>query len=351
MITQRELAHQADRPATLVKNLETHRITHLPVLVIHVHSSCNCRCVMCDIWKTSEIRALQLSDLAPHVASIRQLGARWVVFSGGEPLMNRALPELCRVLQRERIHLTLLTTGLLLKKYAHEVAGSFDDVIVSLDGPQPVHDTIRRVSGGFALIEAGVCAVRELRPDMRITARSTVQKANFRHLRDTVRTAKSLNLDAVSFLAADLTSQAFNRTLAWPVERQDEIGLSATDLPLLAAEIGALIGENAEDIKNGFVVESPEKLKRILRHFRAHLGLEKPESPKCNAPWTSAVIEVDGSVRPCFFHAPIGNIAEASLADVINGEKAMQFRAELDISANPTCNRCVCSLNYRQGNA
>jgi len=34
------------------------------------------------------------------------------------------------------IRLTLLSTGLLLKKCASSVAASFDDVIVSLDGPR-----------------------------------------------------------------------------------------------------------------------------------------------------------------------------------------------------------------------
>jgi len=41
-----------------------------------VHSRCNCRCVMCDIWKTSESRELTLTDLQPHLDSFRDLGVR-----------------------------------------------------------------------------------------------------------------------------------------------------------------------------------------------------------------------------------------------------------------------------------
>ena len=58
---------------------------------------------------------------------------------------------------------------------------------------------------------------------------------------------------------------------------------------------------------SGFVLENPDKLRRIVHHFRAHLGLAEPVAPRCNAPWVSAVIESDGTVRPCFFHEPIGN--------------------------------------------
>ena len=110
---------------------ETHRVARLPVLVLHVHSSCNCRCVMCDIWKTKGTRALSPHDVEPHLDSIRRLGVRWVVFSGGEPLLNQEFSLLCSMFRRENIRLTLLTTGLLLGKLAGEVAESFDDAIVS----------------------------------------------------------------------------------------------------------------------------------------------------------------------------------------------------------------------------
>jgi MoaA/NifB/PqqE/SkfB family radical SAM enzyme len=322
-------------------------VTRLPVLVLHVHSSCNCKCVMCDIWKTSEGRAVAPSDLEPHLVSFRRLGVEWIVFTGGEPLLNRAFPQLCGMLRREHIRVTLLTTGLLLKRYAREVVDSFDDVIVSLDGPESIHDEIRQVRGAFALIRGGVDAIRQIRPSLRVTARSTVQKANFRSLRQTVRAAKSLSLDQVSFLAVDLTSQAFNRPVAWPIERRNEIGLSISDLADLEGEIEALIRENAEDIRSGFVAETPEKLWRVVRHFRAHLGLDEPEAPQCNAPWTSAVVETDGVVRPCFFHEPIGDLRSQTLIEAVNSERARQFRSALDIRANPVCKRCVCSLNYR----
>ena len=326
---------------------DAHIVNSLPVLVVHAHTSCNCRCLMCDIWKTSPGKALQARDLEPHLESIRRLGVRWIVFSGGEPLMNPELPKLCAMLREEKIRLTLLTTGLLLGKNADQVAASFDDVIVSLDGPPPVHDAIRRVAGGFALLRAGVEALRERRSNIHITARTVVQKSNHASLRETARAAKALKLDAISFLAADLTSTAFNRPLVWPVTRQEEVGLSVRELHALESEIELLIQESAQSWEDGFISEAPDKLRRIARHFSVQLGLRKSESPMCNAPWVSAVVETDGTVRPCFFHQPIGNLHEHSLENIINSKSAQEFRKELDIPTNPICNRCVCSLNYR----
>jgi Fe-coproporphyrin III synthase len=331
------------RPASA----DPHLLHSLAVLVVHAHTSCNCRCLMCDIWKTSPGKTLRARDLQPHVDSIRRLGVRWIVFSGGEPLMNPELPDLCAMLREENIRLTLLTTGLLLGKNAEPVASSFDDVIVSLDGPPPVHDAIRRVAGGFSLLRASVEALRKRCRDIQITARTVVQKANHAHLRETARAARSLRLDAISFLAADLTSTAFNRPEGWPASRQEEVGLTRAELGVLESEIELLIQETSRDWEEGFLSESPEKLRRIARHFRVSLGLEKSESPVCNAPWVSAVVETDGTVRPCFFHRPIGNLGTQSLEEAINGASAREFRQKLDIPNNPICNRCVCSLNYR----
>ena len=43
-------------------------ITQLPILILYPHSRCNCRCVMCDIWKTSESREISAADLERHAA-------------------------------------------------------------------------------------------------------------------------------------------------------------------------------------------------------------------------------------------------------------------------------------------
>jgi Fe-coproporphyrin III synthase len=302
---------------------------------------------MCDIWKTRESKIFGVHDLLPQLDSIRRLGVRWIVFSGGEPLMNSELPQLCAILQGEGIRLTLLSTGLLLRKYAETVATSFDDVIVSLDGPPSIHNAIRRVEGAFGLLQNGIRAVRQVRPDMRITARSTVQKLNHGHLLETARSAKLLELNGISFLAVDLTSPAFNRALVWPAGRQAEIGLSAAELSELETSIESVISCAEDEFGAGFIAESPEKLRRIVRHFQAHLGLERSQSPECNAPWVSAVIEADGAVRPCFFHRPIGNLNGSTLEAVINGVKGREFREKLNIPNDSICRNCVCSLNYR----
>jgi MoaA/NifB/PqqE/SkfB family radical SAM enzyme len=322
------------------------RLATLPILILNAHTRCNCRCVMCDIWKRESGDQMRAEDLERHRTSFKNLGVRQVVLTGGEPLLHNDLFAFCSFFRDRQIHLTLLTTGLLLHKRAEEVAALFDDVIVSLDGPPEIHDTIRRVTGAYNLIHKGITTVRNHNPSLPITCRTTVQRANHRHLRQTVDAARALGLDSISFLAADLTSVAFNRPLIWPGERQSEIGLNLEETRALEEEIEQLILQYQAGIDHKYILESASKLRRIARRFREHLGQLTPQAPTCNAPWVSAVIEVDGSVRPCFFHHAIGNITSSTLEEVINGEAAQEFRQSLDMENDATCRRCVCSLNY-----
>jgi MoaA/NifB/PqqE/SkfB family radical SAM enzyme len=321
-------------------------LARLPILILSPHSRCNCRCVMCDIWKTTDAGEISARDLERHAASVEEMGVEWAIFTGGEPLMHSDLFRLCAILRGRNIRVTVLSTGLLLERHARAIAVNVDDVIVSLDGPREVHNRIRRVPGAFEALAAGVRAIRALRADFQIHARCTIQRLNHAQLRAAVAEARGLGLDGISFLAADLTSTAFNRPSGWTIEQQMSVGLEREDILALESEIESIVRDNE---CGGFVAETPEKLRKIARHFRVQLGYVDPVAPSCNAPWVSVVVEADGVVRPCFFHRPIGKIdAATSLLDVVNGADAVLFRLGLDVASDATCRRCVCSLNWRR---
>ena len=69
-------------------------------LYCDAHSRCNCRCVMCDIWKREEATEVTANELERHRDSLRRLGVAQVVLSGGEPLMHSDLSRLCSILPR-----------------------------------------------------------------------------------------------------------------------------------------------------------------------------------------------------------------------------------------------------------
>jgi MoaA/NifB/PqqE/SkfB family radical SAM enzyme len=327
----------------------SHHISSLPVVVLSPHNQCNCRCVMCDIWKIREPKQITPAVLESQRESFRKLGVRWVVLSGGEPQRNPQLCMLARMLHDLGIWVTLLTAGMLLSAEAELLASVIDDVIVSLDGPEQVHNRIRRTPRAFALLVDGVQSLRRFRPDIAIRARCTVQRENHSCLRATVQAAKSHGLNSISFLTVDAVSDAFNHLRGWIQPNVDSVILDALQVEILEREIEDLILEYKSDLNSGFVVETPAKLRRIVQQFRVYLGQAQPVAPRCNAPWVSAVISAEGDVRPCFFHPAFGNIRDQGLEEIVNSPQALRFRNELDIANNPICQRCVCSLHLPRG--
>lgn len=338
-----------ERPPEPLPRLDP--ITHLPILILFPHSRCNCRCLMCDIWRSTTKTELASPDVARWIDEWRALGVRRVVLSGGEALMHSHLWELCDILRAADIGITILSTGLLLRRHAGELVRRCDDVVVSLDGPQAIHDVIRNVPRAYERLAEGVAAVKAADATVVVTGRCTIQRSNYGSLRDVVVAAHSLGLDRISFLAADVSSEAFNRPAGWDHDRVSQVALEREDLPLLAAEIDALERECADDFASGFIAESPSKLRRRLsQYYSALLGTSDFHPNDCNAPWVSSVIESDGTVRPCFFQPPLGNIHSAgSLDAILNSAEAVAWRQGLDVQRDAICRKCVCTLSLSEG--
>ncbi|HVT59860.1 MAG TPA: radical SAM protein [Thermoanaerobaculia bacterium] len=328
---------------------QTDPITQMPIVILFPHSRCNCRCVMCDIWRDKRKQEIAVDDVARWLAEWRGLGVRKVLLSGGEALLHSRLWEMCAQLRAAGIGITVLSTGLLLKRDALELARYCEEVIVSLDGPEAVHDRIRDIPRAYAKLAEGVAALRCAAPALPVAGRCTVQRLNFRHLRATVAAARELGLERISFLAADVSTDAFNRPGSWGPERVEQVALAEEELPLLAAELAALAREHARDFADGFILESPEKLRRRLLQYYAALHGQGDFHPNvCNAPWVSTVIEADGTVRPCFFQPALGNLhREGSLGAILNSPAALAWRRGLDVQRDAICRKCVCTLAQR----
>ena len=309
------------------------------------HSRCNCRCVMCDIWKGNHnVKQLEESDISKMLDSFRKLNTKEIVMSGGEALMHPNFFRFCGIIKTRKIKITLLSTGLLLKKYASEILANVDEVIVSLDGSRDIHDKIRNIPNAFEKLKEGVQELKELNPEFRVTARSVIQKENYLDFANIVDAAKDIGLDQISFLTADVTTDAFNRAELWEEKKVSEIKLSIEEVKKLKEIIESLIISHSVDFERKFIAETPDKIRRFYNYYAAFYGLSDFPKISCNAPWVSTVIEADGTVRPCFFHKKIGNIHENDLMEILNSDESILFRKNLDMNTDSICKKCVCYL-------
>lgn len=323
----------------------THNMHTLPVLVLMPHSRCNCRCVMCDIWKANaQKKELSVEDIQNHVSAFRKLGVKRVALSGGEALLHSNLWLLCDALKGIGARISLLSTGVTLKNHVTEIVSRCDDVIVSLDGSPSVHNQIRNIPHAFEKLAEGVRAIKNLNPQYKITGRCVIQKSNFHDFENILTTAIDLGLNQISFLPADVSSSAFNRSEPWGNEKTMQVALSLDEAEKLEALIKHSFIKYTPLYARGFINEGQEKMLSIPQYYKAIIGHATFPGQKCNAPWVSAVIESNGDVMPCFFHKPYGNIYESGFEEIINSKKSVQFRKQLDVKTNATCTKCVCSL-------
>ena len=318
-----------------LRTLITHKIHQLPVLVLMPHSRCNCRCVMCDIWKANtEKREITVEELEKHIAQFIQLKVREVVFSGGEALMHSNLWKLCSLIRQNEIRITILSTGLLLQKNATEIIAHCDEVIVSLDGSQTVHDKIRNVPDGFSKLAAGVKELKRLKPEFKVGGRCVLQRFNYFDFVNIVKSAKDIGLDRISFLAADVSTSAFNRLASWSDNRASEVAPSKNE----AAEFETIVRNSfsilASEYRSNFISESPQKMLKIVQYYKAINRMGDFPEAICNAPWVSSVVESDGSVMPCFFHRPYGNLYANDFLGIINSSEEIAFRQQLNVKTD-----------------
>jgi MoaA/NifB/PqqE/SkfB family radical SAM enzyme len=323
----------------------THRLHRIPVVTLMPHSRCNCRCVMCDIWKANQNgTSFDPAALDSLVEDFARLRVGRVVLSGGEALLHPNLWRLCSALKTLPLRITLLSSGLLLARHAEGITQYCDDVIVSLDGPEEIHNRVRGVRNAFGALAEGVAALRRISPHFPVDGRCVIQRANFRDLAATIDGARRIGLDHISFLPADTASTAFNRAEPWDTERAGEIALTVEESTEFAGLVETLIATRASDFAEGFIRETQDRMRRVAQRFLARNGLAPTPAVQCNAPWVSAVIEADGTVRPCFFHPPMGNIHDDGLAEILNSPDALTFRKGLDVRHDPVCRDCVCTL-------
>lgn len=320
-----------------------HRIRYLPVAVLNLIATCDSRCAVCDYWRNETGPRLGLDAVRRLLPQLRKLKTRYVLLSGGEPLLHPDLPRICRLLEAGGFSVLFHTNGLRLEERLEAIGPYVDQMFVSLDGAS--RETYRRLRGvdGFDTVLRSIRRARQQFPRIRIGSRTVLMKGNLDELDALVDLGLREGLRPLSFLGADIHSGAFGRKDG--MQERLKVRLpSVEDLEQFGGSIDALSerGSAVEEVIEGGI----ESLRRILARYLALAQGELPESPPCNAAWYSAVIESDGAVRPCFFHPAYAQPNGGNLEDVLNGPEAVRFRKNLNVKTDPICRRCVCSKHF-----
>lgn len=312
----------------------------LRLLVLHVSRRCDQACAHCSVWRGAD-RGRGDLDLPKRLEILREarsLGARSVLFTGGEPLLCDHLETLARSARGLQLSVQIATNGLGLGRAAGWLADVVDEVYVSLEGPETIHDAVRG-RGMFKRLADNLAALASRRPRPRLIGRSVIAAGNAGAIEGTVAAARRLGLDGLSFLRVDVTSDAFGGA----PESRRPLEPSAREV----AEMGEAIARlQAAGELASFVLEDERKLGMMARDFVREPA--RRTAPKCNAPEWSSVVEADGALRPCFFQPAVrgeGNAGIAAVRESAAYAEALRGLGE----GNLTCAACVCPKHVPRG--
>ncbi|MEO8512939.1 MAG: radical SAM protein [Ignavibacteria bacterium] len=334
-------------------NTVTSKAYCMPVVILYVTEGCNLKCLSCSyrLPMPGELTFEEIKDLAGKLSSF---GLKHIVYSGGEPLLRRDFRDVCGVFSGLKVKQTLLTNGLLLPKRAEEFKDVFNEIIVSIDGADTqTHNRLRGVNS-FDIILEGIKKVIQIGASPQISIRTVLQKQNFRQLQEFIELAKHTGVNRISFLAADVSSEAYGRdhnSVRGEVSSESTMALNENEVMELKEIINQAALKYKDEFQSGLISESPEKLHHIANYYSALNGNDTFPENFCNAPMVSAVITSTGDIHPCFFLPKYGNIRENTFNELINSDSITGTRKLVKFMEPERCKKCVCTLFITSRNA
>lgn len=352
--------------ATWARRRKTGRAFPPETVTLFLTWNCNLRCKMCGQWgengstlpypadrlhqslSTDAIHRL-LRDLKPFRPTI--------TFFGGEPLLRSDIAALVARAKQGGMRCNIITNGTALPARAHElVASGLDELIVSVDGPEEVHDGIRGAKGSFGKLMAGAERLRMEKARGRrrgpiLHVSSTITEENWRHLDATIAAAEAMGAGMITFhhsifLGPDVYE--FHRQIFEPLfhERsEDWAGFVRSAAPRVGVDpllesIRRLRGRNGGTA----VAFYPNFSETEVRRYYAGAWFNPLAfGHRCSSPWLQCYVFPDGSVRPCeSMNLSVGDIHRESFPEIWNGDRFLAFRNDLrERGEYPACNKCT----------
>jgi len=194
-ISENRVNHISNLSAVL--QTRVNRLMNKPILprllTYCVTYRCNCRCVMCELYKEVQDAGRELS--ASEIDTIfadRAFSALEVVrFTGGEPFLKEDIGEIVSAINRRtKTKIFYITSnGALTQRiqtFIEKVAplGIYLHVQISLDAASPLHDEIRNVPGLFKKTYETLEMLRSLRKKypFEVGINQTIMTANISEL-------------------------------------------------------------------------------------------------------------------------------------------------------------------------
>lgn len=331
-------------------------------IVLGVNNVCNLHCKMCDVGtKNFETNFAQnLTGTKPInmplelVERIANQTAAFcpkskVNFAFTEPLAYPQIAEAVKLFSNKSLYTTITTNALTLPQKAEKLSlAGLNELFISLDGPEQIHNEIRGHQKSFQKAIEGIALIKQIKPEIKITLIFAITEWNQHTLVEFAHHFKTIPIDEIAFMHtqfadAEMTNihnQAWLHKYPATISNLDEVDLKNMNVSLLNEQIN-IIKSSSWPYKIYFSpdIQGEEILEKYYFNPKHFFG------KSCHAIFSNIMIKTDGSCIPAHgrcFNLPIGNIYENNIKEIWNSNIYNNFRKDVMSEGGylPACSRC-----------
>lgn len=260
----------------------------------YVTYRCNLNCGFCA--RSSIIcEELTTAQIIQCIKEFKALGTEFWGFNGGEPLLREDIGVFINLCKKLGLKTSLFTNGTLIPERIHDIK-DLDLILISIDGPEQVHDKIRK-KDSFKKTLKGLDTIRCKKKNVIIA--TVLNNENIPYLNDIIKIAEYYNCFCEFQPIFIHNSDRDKKALKYIPEQMEE-----------AAE---------------YLIKEKETGRPIANSYAYLYMLKNYPYPKKQICWAKSffcVITPDGVVNPCCIMLPYKNLSKP---DFENGWKSAYF--------------------------
>lgn len=261
---------------------------------------------------------LTLEEIDRATKELRQIGIAQINFTGGEPFLRSDLEQIvAAAAANDFVMIQTTTNGSLATKerLAELCKNGLGRVAVSCDGTGEHHETQRGVPGAWKKNIATLDALRELRsrgyPKLEIELAMVLTKLSAGDLPEILRLCDEYKavlhlqfLDNVQYFTTDADFSPH--------------ALTTAEIDRIIDDVHGYI-DRARGMDPLLTHEGAEYVRRYMKRLDPEDDMPRPS---CAVGYAMVYIDSLGNVFPgCFAMAPLGNLRERSLLDIVDSER------------------------------
>lgn len=308
--------HSAKLPSHLLQFSKDKR----PVVVWNITRACNLKCVHCyahatDLSTSDELTTAEGRVLIDNLAAF---GVPVLLFSGGEPLVRKDLPELAAYAVEKGMRAVISTNGTLIDRPTartlKEIGLSY--VGISLDGMEAVNDRFRGVKGAYAKAMQGIRNCQEA--GIKVGLRFTINKRNASEIPGIFDILEEMEIPRVCFyhlvyagrgsalVKDDLTHEETRKAVDLIIDRTQELHAKGKPKEVLTVDNHA----DGPYLYQRLLKENPQRAAEVLELLQMNEGNNSGRGIGC--------VSWDGEVYADQFwrHHSFGNVRQRPFSEI-----------------------------------